>query len=100
MTTKVKIEIVQNHMPVVVETLRIDGSIAHTQRLRDAGEAAEEYVHSGQVLRVREMTTEEMAAEPVLGPYSSMPMRVAARCKTSCSLLAALNSKDMLLHTP
>lgn len=65
MTTKVKIEIVQYHMPVVVETLRIDGSIAHTQRLRDLGAAGEEYVHSGQMLRVREMTTEEMATEPV-----------------------------------
>lgn len=33
MTTKVKISIVQAHMPVVVETLRSDGSVQHTQTL-------------------------------------------------------------------
>ena len=59
MTTKVKIEIVQKHMPVVVETLRSDGTVQHTQTLSELGVAAEEYVHSGQTLRVREMTTEE-----------------------------------------
>ncbi len=62
MTTKVKIEIVQRHMPVVVEVLRSDGTIQHTLRLTDLGEAAEEYVHSGQTLRVREMTTAEQHA--------------------------------------
>lgn len=59
MTTKVKIEIVQNHMPVIVETLRSDGTVQHTQTLSAIGAGAEEYVHSGQTLRVREMTTEE-----------------------------------------
>ena len=59
MTTKVKIEIVQMHMPVVVETLRSDGTVQHTQTLSEIGNGAEEYVHSGQTLRVREMTTEE-----------------------------------------
>jgi hypothetical protein len=59
MTTKVKIEIVQMHMPVVIETLRSDGTVQHTQTLAIADAAAEEYVHSGQSLRVREMTTEE-----------------------------------------
>lgn len=59
MTTKVKIEIVQKHMPVVVETLRTDGTVQHTQTLSELGIGAEEYVHSGQTLRVREMTTEE-----------------------------------------
>lgn len=59
MTTKVKIEIVQKHMPVVVEVVRSDGSIGQTQTLSEAGICAEEYVHSGQTLRVREMTTEE-----------------------------------------
>ncbi len=60
MTTKVKIEIVQKHMPVVVEVLRSDGTVAQTQTLSEIGVAAEEYVHSGQTLRVREMTTEEV----------------------------------------
>lgn len=59
MTTKVKIQIVAVHMPVVVETLRSDGTVQHTQTLSDMSSAAEEYVHSGQTLRVREMTTEE-----------------------------------------
>lgn len=60
MTTKVKIEIVQMHMPVVVETLRSDGTVQYTQTLNQmGGSGAEEYVHSGQTLRVREMTTEE-----------------------------------------
>lgn len=59
MTTKVTIQIVQKHMPVVVETLRSDGSVQYTQTLNDVGGGAEEYVHSGQTLRVREMTTEE-----------------------------------------
>lgn len=59
MTTKVKIEIVQKHMPVIVETLRSDGTVQHTQTLGELGGGAEEYVHSGQTLRVREMTTEE-----------------------------------------
>lgn len=59
MTTKVKIEITQMHMPVIVETLRSDGTVQHTQTLSELGAGSEEYVHSGQVLRVREMTTEE-----------------------------------------
>lgn len=59
MTTKVKIEIVQKHMPVIVETLRSDGTVQHTQTLSEIGVGALEYVHSGQTLRVREMTTEE-----------------------------------------
>lgn len=60
MTTKVKIEIAQQHMPVVVEVLRSDGTVQHTSRLTDRGDAVEEYVHSGQTLRVREMTTQEI----------------------------------------
>jgi hypothetical protein len=60
MTTKVKIEIVQKHMRVVVDTLRSDGTVQHTQILSEIGNSAEEYVHSGQTLRVREMTTAEM----------------------------------------
>lgn len=59
MTTKVKIEIVQNHMPVVVEVLRSDGTVQYTLKLSHTGSAGEEYVHSGQTLRVREMTTAE-----------------------------------------
>jgi hypothetical protein len=59
MTTKVKIEIVQKHMPVVIEVLRSDGTVQHTNSLSVLGATASEYVHSGQTLRVREMTTEE-----------------------------------------
>ena len=59
MTTKVKIEVVQKHMPVVVEVLRSDGTVQHTNALSEIGASAAEYVHSGQMLRVREMTTEE-----------------------------------------
>jgi len=59
MTTKVRIEIVQEHMPVIVEVLRGDGTIQHTSQLALKGNAAEEYVHSGQTLRIREMTTAE-----------------------------------------
>ena len=59
MTTKVKIELAQKHMPVVVEVVYPDGRVGQTQTLRELGVAAEEYVHSGQTLRVREMTTQE-----------------------------------------
>ena len=59
MTTKVKIELAQKHMPVVVEVVYSDGRVGQTQTLRDLGVSAEEYVHSGQTLRVREMTTQE-----------------------------------------
>ena len=64
MTTKVKIEIVQKHMPVIVETLRTDGTVQHTQTLSELGVVVEEYVHSSQTLRVREMTTEEKHNRP------------------------------------
>lgn len=59
MTTKVKVELAQKHMPVIVEVLRSDGTVGQTQTISELGQAAEEYVHSGQTLRVREMTTEE-----------------------------------------
>lgn len=59
MTTKVKIELSQEHMPVVVEVLRSDGAIQYTHTLRRVSQAVEDYVHSGQTLRVREMTTQE-----------------------------------------
>lgn len=58
MTTKVKIEIVQPHMPVVVDILRGDGTVQYWQTIQ-FGDTCTEYVHSGQMLRVREMTTEE-----------------------------------------
>ena len=58
MTTKVKIEITQKHMPVIVEILRED-VVTQTQTLSQIGEVVEEYVHSGQMLLVREMTIEE-----------------------------------------
>lgn len=59
MTTKVKIELIQEHMPVVVEVLDSDGRKRYTQTLRSIGNTAEDYVHSNQTLRVREMTTAE-----------------------------------------
>ncbi len=59
MTTQVKIEITQEHVPVIVETLRSDESVQHRQTLTAVGAIAVEYVHSGQTLRVREMTTDE-----------------------------------------
>jgi hypothetical protein len=59
MTTKVKIALTQQHMPVVVDVVYADGRVGQTQTLRELGSAAEEYVHSGQTLRVREMTTQE-----------------------------------------
>ena len=62
MTTKVKIELVQEHMPVTVEVLRSDGTIQYATTIEKVGGSVEEYVHSGQTLRVRETTTAEMAA--------------------------------------
>jgi hypothetical protein len=61
MTTKVKVQITQRHMPVIVEVLQGNGNETHVRQvtLPELGSAVEEYVHSGQVLRVREMTTEE-----------------------------------------
>jgi hypothetical protein len=59
MTTKVQFQIVQEHMPVVIEVIRNDGTVAYTTTLQKLFDKANEYVHSGQTLRVREMTTEE-----------------------------------------
>ena len=59
MTTKVKIWLAQMHMPVVVEVVRSDGTVSQTQTLSELGQEAQEYVHSGQTLRIREMTTQE-----------------------------------------
>ena len=60
MTTRVKVELDGKHMPVVVEVLRSDGKLAYIQVLRELGDVANEYVHSGQTLRIREMTTAEL----------------------------------------
>lgn len=62
MTTKVKVELAQKHMPVVVEVLRNDGTIGQTRTISELGQSVEDYVHSGQTLRVREMTAEEAQA--------------------------------------
>jgi hypothetical protein len=56
MTTKVRIEIVQEHMPVEVDVVDSRGIVQRTLVLR-AGDNAEEYVHSGVMLRVREIDT-------------------------------------------
>ena len=64
MTTRVKIELLQDHMPVRVEVVGTtsDGEerMLHFSELSQVGASAEEYVHSGQMLRVREMTTAEI----------------------------------------
>lgn len=59
MTTKVKIGLAHKHMPVVVEVVRSDGTVSQVQHLSELGHEAQEYVHSGQTLRVRELTTQE-----------------------------------------
>jgi len=63
MTTKVKIELAQEHMPVIVEVLDETGRVRYTARLLALGAWHAEYVHSGQTLRIREMTTAEMHAD-------------------------------------
>jgi hypothetical protein len=63
MTTKVSVQLIQPHIPVVIETVASDGRVRYTQTLKTIGSEAQEYVHSGQWLRVREMTTQEMADE-------------------------------------
>jgi len=42
--------------------VRTDGTVAQTQTISELGQAAEDYVYSGQTLRVREMTHEEEEA--------------------------------------
>lgn len=59
MTTKVRIGLAQKHMPVVVEVVRTDGTVSQVQHLSELGQEAQEYVHSGQTLRIRELTTQE-----------------------------------------
>lgn len=63
MTTKVRIQVAQKHLPVVVEAVRSDGTIAYTHTLTDLDSYTLEYVHSGQTLRVREMNTQELHNE-------------------------------------
>ena len=60
MTTKVQISVVQEHLPVIVDVLRSDGTIQHSFELYGPSASCQEYVHSGQTLRVREMTTAEL----------------------------------------
>lgn len=64
MTTKVTITLAQKHMPIVVEVLREDGTIQYTQTLVNLDQAASEYVHGGQTLRIREMSTAELHGKP------------------------------------
>jgi len=54
MTTKVRIEIVQQHMPVEIFIVDADGKERRAYHLDEAGKAIEEYVHSGQSLKVVE----------------------------------------------
>ena len=62
MTTKVRIQIVQEHNPVVVEVVGSTGFVSQQQVLEDSSQSFEDYVHSGQRLNVREMTTDEQRA--------------------------------------
>ena len=63
MTTKVRIEMLEDHTPVVVEVINKlpDGKerLRHYSMLSQAGASTEEYIHSGQTLRIRELTTAE-----------------------------------------
>lgn len=65
MTTKVKIEIIQAHMPIVIEVLRSDGTIQYTEIVDEVGTPVLEYVHSSQTLRIREMTTAEQHEQQI-----------------------------------
>jgi len=47
-------------MPIIIEVCRNDNIIDHTIIIKELDTPIEEYVHSGQILRVREMTTEEV----------------------------------------
>ena len=55
MTTKVKIELVQEHIPVAVEIAGREVAV-----LFKAGQSHEDYVHSAQQITVRELTTAEL----------------------------------------
>lgn len=63
MTTKVKIEIVQAHLPVAIDLQRPDGSVQILHILSEPGQIAEEYVHSGQSLIVREIQPDTVALD-------------------------------------
>jgi diphthamide biosynthesis methyltransferase len=54
MTTKVKIEIVEKHIPVLVETMSIIGTVDNTITLNEISENCEIYLHTYQFLRIRE----------------------------------------------
>lgn len=56
MTTKVKIEMLQPHMPVAIE---INGK--EVKVLTKVGDAYEDCVYSGHTIIVREMTSDEVA---------------------------------------
>lgn len=55
MTTKVKITLVQPHIPVVVEIAGREVAVLFKE-----GQSHEDYVHSAQQIKVREMTTAEL----------------------------------------
>lgn len=64
MTTKVKIELINEHMPVkVIASSGAERLPSRQVILRNKGDVYEEYVHSGQWLIVSEMSTEELFAE-------------------------------------
>lgn len=54
MTTKVRIELVQKHMPVEVFIVNSDGTERRAYHLCEPGKFIEDYVHSGQSLRIVE----------------------------------------------
>lgn len=60
MTTQVKVEVTQQHMPVMVDLMSRDGSVVRTTGLPVLGSALTEYVHGDQWLRVREATPQEL----------------------------------------
>ena len=62
MTTKVKIEIVQEHMPIVVDFTDQDGIVMYTDILKNIGSNLSEYIHFGKRIQIREMTAKEFEA--------------------------------------
>jgi len=63
MTTKVKITLIQPHIPVTVEVNGREIAV-----LVKDGDSHEDYVHSAQQLTIREMTTEELHLRGVKSP--------------------------------
>jgi len=60
MTTKVNISLAQKHLPVIIEVLGVNGAVQFVYTLTTLDQQFSDYVHGGQSIRVREMTTAEL----------------------------------------